>query len=1132
MKHFLSTIVTLLITVVVSGQSTSAEDALKAQQSAAERRQQSLQTQKDSVNNGVFNVEALLEDVESNRPVAVPRLVIPTEIKYGTLSDEELISLIEKSDIDAIIQLSDRYINEDNFKESAYWLMKGVNLKSTECMIKMGDLCKDSYHDMRSAMKWYIRAYENNNPTENNNARRRGGLAEKIGNYYASEEVAMLDSAIFWYEKAYKLSNKRWGETTIASIYLKKGNTIEAYKWFIKGNESKIRIANKFYNAKFYQEAFNLYSDLPNDKEAQYMMGYMLLHGQGTYKNEREARRLFEKAADKTNRELLGKNSKGIDNHIFICEDDNYDIESCLGDIDSIYTWPVNANSYSSHKYFYYFSDYLSTYHCKNDQGYAPALYQLGIFEELSGHFIEAADYYRRAIAKLNVDAKVALARLLIYDKVAPLEHEQSAMKLFDEAFADGNVNAKLLYAKMYDDGVGVVEKNPAEAVYWYTQAAEQGSVEAQAHLGCIYMYGKNSFPVFDKAVYWLEKAADQNDADSQNRLGELYERGLGVPQKYLVAKDFYEKAATNSDYKSHEAQYNLGRMYDYGIGKVKMNPQQAVRWYQEAAESGYAPALTRLGVKWREGDGVPQRDNKEALKNIQKAAEQGYAPAYWELGNCYRYGNGVDVSSKMALRYFLKAAQSVESDTDVEYWFLLGELYDLGTYAKPNYKEAFKWYKKAADRGHVKAQLRIAQYYDFGGKYVKKDPSLAFNGYLTAANLKDMESMERVAEMYEQGIGTFKNTEEAERWKHELEETKKNKAESLKDKICSINVLQPTKGDRLHDTHVVLEYEAVNMDMSSWVLNLRVKREDLTYSVRADDGETNRHIIEFDLPDVNGDYDIQLCATNKDRQSVWTESITFTYEQAPKPDIWILSVGVSKYNDKSFAPVKFAVDEATEFEQIIKNYSGKMGENYGSIHPYRLFNEDATRNNIISKLEEIEGLMRERDRVYLFFSGHGEEMHTREKSFFASQDAFAKKDYSGVTFDIINERIKRMKQKGVVLIFMDACHSGNLLPNIISGDKLDNFAMQKGCVYFLSCTGEQESYELDDVHHGVFTHALFEGLKGKAQNEFGEVTTKSLYEYLKVQVPEYAKTIQREQTPVSSAVDAPEVILFPTKKK
>ena len=54
------------------------------------------------------------------------------------------------------------------------------------------------------------------------------------------------------------------------------------------------------------------------------------------------------------------------------------------------------------------------------------------------------------------------------------------------------------------------------------------------------------------------------------------------------------------------EAQFDLGRMYDFGQG-VPQNYEEAVRWYSLAAEQGHAPAQSILGFKYDTGQGVPQ---------------------------------------------------------------------------------------------------------------------------------------------------------------------------------------------------------------------------------------------------------------------------------------------------------------------------------------------------------------------------------------------------------------------------------------------------------------------------------------------------------------------------------------------
>ncbi len=54
------------------------------------------------------------------------------------------------------------------------------------------------------------------------------------------------------------------------------------------------------------------------------------------------------------------------------------------------------------------------------------------------------------------------------------------------------------------------------------------------------------------------------------------------------------------------KAQYNLGFMYDEGLG-VPQDYAEAVGWYRKAAAQGYAEAQNVLGFMYGEGQGVPQ---------------------------------------------------------------------------------------------------------------------------------------------------------------------------------------------------------------------------------------------------------------------------------------------------------------------------------------------------------------------------------------------------------------------------------------------------------------------------------------------------------------------------------------------
>lgn len=59
------------------------------------------------------------------------------------------------------------------------------------------------------------------------------------------------------------------------------------------------------------------------------------------------------------------------------------------------------------------------------------------------------------------------------------------------------------------------------------------------------------------------------------------------------------------------QAQFNLGLMYHGGLG-LPRNEQEAVKWYQIAAEGGYEPAQVYLVVGYEEGwFGLPKDGNK-----------------------------------------------------------------------------------------------------------------------------------------------------------------------------------------------------------------------------------------------------------------------------------------------------------------------------------------------------------------------------------------------------------------------------------------------------------------------------------------------------------------------------------------
>jgi TPR repeat protein len=74
------------------------------------------------------------------------------------------------------------------------------------------------------------------------------------------------------------------------------------------------------------------------------------------------------------------------------------------------------------------------------------------------------------------------------------------------------------------------------------------------------------------------------------------------------------------------EAQFMAGRCFVRGCG-VELDYNESARWFEKAAEQGYADAQYDVATMYRKGSGVGQ-DMEEALKWYRAAAENGKAEA------------------------------------------------------------------------------------------------------------------------------------------------------------------------------------------------------------------------------------------------------------------------------------------------------------------------------------------------------------------------------------------------------------------------------------------------------------------------------------------------------------------------
>ena len=163
-------------------------------------------------------------------------------------------------------------------------------------------------------------------------------------------------------------------------------------------------------------------------------------------------------------------------------------------------------------------------------------------------------------------------------------------------------------------------------------------------------------------AVKQYRPLAERGDAEAQYRIGRMYEFGKGYPKDQAQGIAWIRKAAAQNH---ADAQQELGVIYATGDG-VKQDDVQAVAWFRRAATQGDPTAQYNLGLLYAKGQGV-EKDYAQAIDWWRKAATQGNADAQFKLGVVYHTGQGVAKDEVLALANATIAARGGDKE-NIEY--------------------------------------------------------------------------------------------------------------------------------------------------------------------------------------------------------------------------------------------------------------------------------------------------------------------------------------------------------------------------------------------------------------------------------------------------------------------------------
>ena len=289
-----------------------------------------------------------------------------------------------------------------------------------------------------------------------------------------------------------------------------------------------------------------------------------------------------------------------------------------------------------------------------------------------------------------------------------------------------------------------------AQALAQLRDAAEAGNVRAQHELGS-YLVEKGGFA---EGYGWLRRAAEAGDPRAIFDLGALTLNGYGVPARDpALAQQYYLRAGA----KGFAGGYRMAAEIALAGGAGRPDREAALRWLRQAAEAGDVEAQVRL-AGLLSGPARTAQEMAEPLAWLRRAADAGHALAAEQLGMLTLAGLGTPRDPAAARQWLEKAARGGRVPAALT---LARVLRDMPELRDPT--TARLWLAEAARVGNLEA--RVALYEQLLPEGAEA-AAAALPGLRAAAEAGHARAALRLAQAYEAGRGVAVDAAQAQFWR------------------------------------------------------------------------------------------------------------------------------------------------------------------------------------------------------------------------------------------------------------------------------------------------------------------------------------------------------------------------------
>ncbi len=445
----------------------------------------------------------------------------------------------------------------------------------------------------------------------------------------------------------------------------------------------------------------------------------------------------------------------------------------------------------------------------------------------------------------------------------------------------------------------------------------------------------------------------------------------------------------------------------------------------------------------------------------------------------------------KSALKVWMPAAQAGDPEAQTN----VGEIFEKGLGAEPNYEAAAHWYQLAAKQGYTRAEFNLGTLYE-QGHGVEQDKLKALNWYRRAWGIKEDDVM-------------FASAAERER-----EELRKGLEAEVKQKAKQIDVLQKQLEELQKKLNVSTQHGA----------DARAEAETLqTLIAQLRDQQAKSQAKLSDLAPAKPAPADGVARTREpsraepvQRQVAAKEHM---YHNLSLGRYFALLIGNQHY--KELENLQTPLSDLRRAEKILK-------EKYG----FTVFTiADGDNIDVMRAINDLYEVVGPNDNLLIFYAGHGDRLDTggSEIGYWLPSNAERPpRNTYWVANEFVTGHLSRIKAKRV-LVVVDSCYAGLLSrePSFLlfgdDGPSYDNmdflrFKLDKRSRLLLSSGGDNPVLDADaGGEHSVFAKAFLDEL---AKND-RLLPSPELFLHIRDRVKQAAAKLKFQETPEFKTIKA-----------